>query len=89
MKLSQIVRRAGELAHKRKISYSLAAALALNEAGCQNHRQSVGTTRVVNDIGASDRDPLITVVTRQIGAKGLYRQAVMREEARQMPLALA
>lgn len=88
MNLSKVVSRAGEIARKNHVKLPLAVAMALNEAGCQRHSQQVGVTRIVNDIGASDTDSLLSAVTRQLGKKGLEAQAVRREEARQTELAL-
>ena len=89
MKLSEVVSRAGEIARTNHVKIPLAAAMALNEAGCQRHRQQVSVTRIVNDIGAKETDSLITVVTRQLGKKGLETRAIRREEARQTEFTLA
>lgn len=88
-KLSDIVSLAGKIARERRISYPMAASIALTDSGFPNPSNSVGVSRVENDTGVTNNLSLRSAVLSVLGKKGAEKKVIHREQARQTELVLA
>ncbi len=88
-KLSDIVSLAGKIARERRVSYPIAVRTALEQSGFPNPTNSVGISRIVNDIGVPNHLPLRSAVLSVLGKKGAETRMVRVEQGRQMDLVLA
>lgn len=88
-KLSDIVSLAGKIARDERVSYPIAASLALTRSGFPNTSNSVGISRIDNDAQVPNHLSLRSAVLSVLGKKGVEKKAVHAMQARQTEFVLA
>lgn len=76
--LSTAVEETRRRAHGK--NYGRVAAQVLRSMGFSRPTISVGVARIVNDIGSSDKDSLLTAVTSCLGKEGGAKSAANRKQ---------